>query len=96
MATISSRLDDNGNWITIEAAASGAFSKQLGGEDTSPTTALDRSIETIGKVCERLSETLPQSRGITVSFGIKIAPTGEVMLTGTVEDCQFRVAYAIP
>jgi len=96
VATLSSRLDEDGNWIVIEAAASGTFSKTVGGEGSSPITAFSRSLTTIDSITSQLASSLAQSRGVSVMFGIKIAPSGEVMLSGGVTDCQFQVTFSTP
>lgn len=93
MATISSRLDENGNWITIQAATSGAFSKSAGGEASSPTTAFERSLTLIDSVNTQLHRAMTSPGAVSVAYGVKIAPTGEVMLSGSTNDCQFRVTF---
>ena len=95
MATINSRLDDDGNWVTIESAASGAFSKQSGGEESSPTTAFGRSLQLIDNINGQISNNLTQVGDIAIAYGIKIAPSGEIMITGVKDDCHFQVTYAI-
>ena len=90
MATISSRLDEQGNWVVIEAEASGAFSKTVGGEGNSPLTAFQRSISIISTVTDQISIGLAASRGVTVEFGVKILPTGEVMIASGLDSASSR------
>jgi hypothetical protein len=80
----------------IEAAASGTFSKSVGAEEASPLTAFTRSVNMINSVAQQISTSISQHRGVTVAFGIKIAPTGEVMLSGSNEGSQFHVTVATP